>query len=268
MEDVLNDWKRFSLLEEETNRVTLDDDNPNALEVFLAAKFLTRRALNIEAIGRTLKPLWKIQNGFEIRDVGNHIILFVFDNDSDAERILATEPWTYDKHLILLSCYDGSGPIWSIRFHSVKFWVQLHGLPINRLNEKTAYEIGRSLGEVSSAAQVGELFGGDFLRIRVGVNVTRPLNRGRKVFLGKDGEVWVTFRYEKMPNFCYWCGMVSHEAKECSVWLSSKGSLSLNQQEYGAWLRADPFSVGKKSFMFVSGTRGDFGGIDGMARSS
>ena len=74
---------------------------------------------------------------------------------------------------------------------------------MNRLNEKTAYEIGKSLGEVSRAAQAGELIGGDFLRARVGVNVTRPLNRGRKVLLGKDGEVWVTFWYEKMPNFCY-----------------------------------------------------------------
>nr|POE60776.1 hypothetical protein CFP56_44135 [Quercus suber] len=56
--------------------------------------------------------------------------------------------------------------------------------------------------------------------------------------------------------------MVSHDAKECSVWLSSKGSLPLDQQEYGPWLRADPFSVGKKSFVFVPGTGGDFGGKD------
>lgn len=96
MEDVLNDWKRFSLLEEETNKVTLDEENPENKEVILAAMFLTRRALNIEAVGRTLKPLWKTRNGFEIRDVGNHVILFVFDNENEAERILATELWTYD----------------------------------------------------------------------------------------------------------------------------------------------------------------------------
>ena len=131
MEDVLNDWKRFSLLEEETNKVTLDEENPENKEVILAAKFLTRRALNIEAVGRTLKPLWKTRNGFEIRDVGNHILLFVFDNENEAERILVIEPWTYDKHLILLTCYDDSSPIRSIRFHTVKFWVQLHGLPVN-----------------------------------------------------------------------------------------------------------------------------------------
>ena len=56
--------------------------------------------------------------------------------------------------------------------------------------------------------------------------------------------------------------MVSHDAKECSVWLSSKGSLSLDQQEYGPWLQADPFSIWKNSFMFVPSIGGDFGGED------
>ena len=117
MEEILDDWKRFSLLEEENSKVTLDDENQGSTEVILAGKFMTRRALSIEAIGRTLKPLWRTRNGFEIRDVGNHILLFVFDNETEAERVLATEPWTYDKHLIILSRYDGSCPIQNIRFH-------------------------------------------------------------------------------------------------------------------------------------------------------
>lgn len=103
--------------------------------------------------------------------------------------------------------------------------------------------------------------------IRVGINVTRPRSIGRKVLLGKDCEVWVTFKYEKMPSFCYWCGLVSHDAKECSFWLSSKGSLSLDQQWYSAWLRADPFSARKKSFVFVPSIGRDFGGEDNPVRN-
>ena len=227
---------------------------------------MTRRALNIEAIGRTLKPLWKTQNGFEMRDVGNHIILFVFSNGNEADRIIATEPWSYDKNLIILSRYDGVCPIQNGRFHTVNFWVQIHGLPVSRLNVKNAYGVGETLGAVSKAFHAGELIGGNFLRVRVGVNVSLPLNRGRKVLLGTDEEVWVSFKYEKMPNFCYWCGMVSHDAKECSIWLASKASLPLDQQEYGSWLRADPFSVGKKSFLFIPGSGGDFGGTDNTGR--
>lgn len=32
------------------------------------------------------------------------------------------------------------------------------------------------------------------------------------------------------------CGKVSNFDKECDVWLASKGTLSLDNQEYGAWL--------------------------------
>ena len=42
--------------------------------------------------------------------------------------------------------------------------------------------------------------------------------------LDKDTETWVSFKYEKLTNFCYWCGMVSHDEKECKKWLARKGS--------------------------------------------
>ena len=178
-------------MEEENSKVTLDEETHAAKEVILVGKFMTRRAFSIEVVGRTLKLLWKTRNGFKIRDVGNHVLFFVFDDENEAERVLATEPWTYDKHLIIFSHYDGSCPIQNIRFHIVKFWVQIHGLPVNKLNERIAYGIGNNIGEVSRASQFGEVIGGNFLRIRVGINVTRPLSRGHKVLLGNDREVWV-----------------------------------------------------------------------------
>lgn len=48
----------------------------------------------------------------------------------------------------------------------------------------------------------------------------------------------MAFKYEKLPNFCYWCGLVSHDEKDCEHWLSSKGTLPIESQEFGAWLRA------------------------------
>lgn len=245
----------------------LDDGLPPNKEFIIAAKFMTRRALSIDAIGRTFKPLWKTRNGFQIRDVGNHIMLFVFDNESEADRVIALEPWSYDKHLVILTRYDRSCPIRSIKFHTVSFWVQIHGLPLNRLNEGTAYDIGRSLGVVSRAEQKGDLIGGDFLRVRVSVNVSKPLSRGRKVLIGQGKEEWVSFKYEKLPNFCYWCGLVSHDVKECSIWLASKGALATNQQGYGPWLRAYPYSTGKKILCVCLGMGNDFRGDDIPAKS-
>ena len=58
----------------------------------VAVKFFTHTALNMEAIARTFKPLWHTKLGFEVKDVGNHIVLFVFGDEVDTERVLMGEP--------------------------------------------------------------------------------------------------------------------------------------------------------------------------------
>ena len=42
----------------------------------------------MEAIARTFKPLWCTKRGFEVKDMENHIVLFVFAKESDADRVL------------------------------------------------------------------------------------------------------------------------------------------------------------------------------------
>ena len=58
--------------------VNLDRNSSSTDEFVLAAKFLTKRVLNVEATGRTFKPLWNTRRDFMIRDVGNQVILFLF----------------------------------------------------------------------------------------------------------------------------------------------------------------------------------------------
>ena len=54
----------------------------------IAAKFFTRRALNMEAIARTFKSVWRTKKGFEVKDMGNHVVLFIFKDAVDAERVI------------------------------------------------------------------------------------------------------------------------------------------------------------------------------------
>ena len=223
------------MIGEEGERLRLKNSNfSKNNEHILAARFMTRRALNVEAVGRTFKPLQRSRRDFEIREAGDHVLLFVFELEADAERVLVAEPWSFDKHVVLFQRYDYSIPTKNLRFMLMKFCVQIHGLPINMLNSETALELGKKIGNVSSAEHLNEIIGGDFLQVRVEVDVTKPLCRGRRVALNDNDEVWVCFKYEKLANFCYWCGKVSHTEKKCDIWLASKGSLSSDQQGYGA----------------------------------
>ena len=214
MDQILEGCSKLSLLDKEGERVRLERKQQSSIsnKVVLAAKFLNRRVLNVDAIGRTYRAIWRTRKSFNIRQ--------------DAKRVLNNEPWSFDKHLVLFRCLEGSQNIRSLQFTSTQFWVQLHGLPVDRLGIPTAIQIGKTIGVTLSYGCEAEMIAGDFLRIRVEVDVLKPLCRGRKVF-DNEVEVWVAFRYKKLPNFCYWCGMVCHDDKDCDLWLSSKGSLPL-----------------------------------------
>ena len=61
-------------------------------EFILAAKFFTKRALNIEAIAKTFTPLWRSKNGFRIKKESDHVVLFSFDKKSEMEKVMEAEP--------------------------------------------------------------------------------------------------------------------------------------------------------------------------------
>ena len=100
----------------------------------------------MEAIGRTLKLLWRDKKDFKVREAGDHVLLFVFELEADAEQVLANEPWTFNKHATLLQRFDGSTPPRYLRFTKLKFWVQIYDLPMRMLDPKMATKLGESLG--------------------------------------------------------------------------------------------------------------------------
>ena len=263
MEEILNYWKKLSLTDVEGKKISLSKSrNWNNKEYVLAARFFTRRALNVEAVGRTFKTLWRSRQEFTIWEACDHVLLFVFELETDAERVLANEPWSFDKHVVLFQQFDASVPTRSLWFTKMKFWVQIHGLPTRMLDFETAYELGETIGPVLPSENVKELIGRDFLRVRVEVDVSRLLCRGRKVVLENDKEIWVSFKYEKLPNFCYWCDMVSHVDEECEIWLANKGKTPAAQQEYGAWLHSLPYNPGRTPYTMMPGMGDGFGGLD------
>ena len=97
------------------------------------------------------------------------------------------------------------------------------------------------------------------------VDVSKPLCRGRKIYWDKD-EGWAAFMYERLSKICYWCGSVSHDDKDCSLWLRSKGTLTVAEQQFGLWIRAPLYNPAKKSFVEVKGYEHvNSGATDGFA---
>ena len=76
----------------------------------------------MEIIAKTFTPLWRARNGFKIQSFGDHKILFTFDNKEDVDRILEGEPWSFDKHLVVMSRYENESSLEDIQFEKTKLW--------------------------------------------------------------------------------------------------------------------------------------------------
>ena len=87
MESMSAIWKKLSLTDSEGSKHSMKDE-PIMGDYLLATKFYTRRVLNMEAIEKTFKLVWRTRKGFEVRDMGNHLVLFSFSDESDVAKVM------------------------------------------------------------------------------------------------------------------------------------------------------------------------------------
>ncbi|KAF4347794.1 hypothetical protein G4B88_003297 [Cannabis sativa] len=68
---------------------------------------------------------------------------------------------------------------------------------------------------------------GPYLRVRIELDVTQPLPRGTGFhFHGMAVPVWLAFRFENVPDFCHYCGRLSHIVNHCHEFLAKCDSSS------------------------------------------
>ena len=85
------------------------------------------------------------------------------------------------------------------------------------------------------------------------VDVTSPLCRGRVITLPNGKQHWTKFRYEHLPSICYWCGCLDHNDRDCNLWIQSNGSLKMDQQQFGSFLRASPYESFGRDMIYMLG---------------
>ncbi|XVF00471.1 hypothetical protein REPUB_Repub04eG0004000 [Reevesia pubescens] len=119
-------------------------------------------------------------------------------------------------------------------------WIQIHGIPMGLMLEKIGTIIGHALGDVLEVVTSDSLLGWEkYLRVRVMINVTKPLNRGTWLTIGNGEQVLVLFKYECITAFYFICEIRDHHESEYRVAVQKKSVGGTVMQEYGTWLIAD-----------------------------
>ena len=100
MEAITNKWANLKLSEKEGSEVDLA--LPRVDQGFvLARKFCTKWRVNLEAIGRAPRSMWRTKKDFEVSDTGENRVLLLFQEKDDLDRVLLQGPRSFDKYILL-----------------------------------------------------------------------------------------------------------------------------------------------------------------------
>ena len=154
---------------------------------------------------------------------------------------------------MVLTRYDKDTTLKASELKMVPFWIQIYDIPLRLRHKAIAEQICQPLGAILATNELMEYDSGSFIRVRVMLDISQPLCRGRLITLEDGKKHWVSFKYERLPNLCYWCSCLTHGDRDCATWLESEGNLNFDEQQFGAWLRAPPFNSVRKKVVSVPG---------------
>lgn len=82
------------------------------------------------------------------------------------------------------------------------------------------------------------------------LEVQNPLRRGIFVSTDNQRKVWLPFKYERLPSFCFGCGCMGHSLKECVTVSESIKEQCEDDLPYSLALKAESNLMGRETMKF------------------
>lgn len=228
------------------------------------AKVLSDRPIRAEVIEATLGKIWCPSKGVECRDLGENHFLITLLQVSGKRRALDDGPWMVGRNLVVVVDFDGAKTIDEVVFSSIHIWVRITKMPLGLMTRAAGEVIGELIGKVVEvdAEEDGSAVG-KFMRIKIRLDITKPLMRGVTIDVGDGDDVkplWCPLCYEFLPDFCYTCGIIGHTDRVCDK--------KLEKGEVQQFSRALRFIPEKKQVSSSSSIRSGEKFVPGFRKSS
>ncbi|KAL4340688.1 hypothetical protein GQ457_08G033290 [Hibiscus cannabinus] len=235
--ELVYSMENLQFTEAETESVVLETPCEAGDSVlWLVGSVISSKAVDGDSVCRIFRYVWKSKNITEILELRPNFFLIKPVDATAKDMILKRRPWVVHEDLFSIEAYNPEWGAVDFDFMNMVIWVRVYQLPLRAMNCTMGLQLGGTIGRaigVDHRVEGGNL--GEFLRIRVSIDITKPLRRCILLGNGQGKKPSpCPLKYERLPRFCYHCGLLGHDLAAC---LAKPPDLDIRKLQYGSWLR-------------------------------
>lgn len=220
---VLHEYANLSIDDEEEGGLVIqeipEDTQIIDYTLCLVGSFVNQKKVNFGAMMDTLSSIWRPVKGVFMEETNTpNVFLFRFFHKLDMQRVMDDGPWTFNQHALLVKRLEDTDQLSSIQLTDLYIWVQVYDLPIGFRSEHILKSVGDYVGTYrASDTKNFQSFSRNYLRIQVAIDVRKPLKSKMRIKKKGGDWLWINFKYERLPSFCFFCGKIGHAERFCEL---------------------------------------------------
>ncbi|KAL9281376.1 unnamed protein product [Arabidopsis thaliana] len=180
----------------------------------LLGRILNPQTQSVERAILELPYQWGLGTQVHGRILDDRCFQVRFRSEIDLLNGIRRAPWVFNEWFIALQRWEDFPTEDFLTFIDV--WVQIKGIPLPYVSERTVEIIASTLGEVvamdfneETTSQI------TFIRVKVRMDFTEPLRFFRRVRFASRERAMIGFEYEKLQRVCTNCCRVNHQVSHC-----------------------------------------------------
>lgn len=159
---------------------------------------------------------WDADPRTSIRSVAKNSFLIEFYDPVDLQTASQRGPWTFKGDLVALKTVSSNEDINPAEVRHAQIWVQLFHIPLNAFTDEGLIMVAKEVGVPVSAPIEGFVSGKRFYKVKVTLDLSKPIKDKVKVTHPTLGELIIFCVFEKVSRICVFCGHLGHVLGTCA----------------------------------------------------
>lgn len=185
-------------------------------ELCLLVRVCTDRLVFDSQFEQQMRRLWNVNPQTVFSQIDKGLFLVELTTPKEVELIQNKGPWFYKNDLLAITTCQSSDQLTMKHVEKGELWVQFHNAPLEAMNEEGFSIIMGPVGLELSDPVVVKTGGKKFFRIKLQVDLGKPLKDKVRVKHPVLGEIMVYVVYERIARVCRFCGEIGHELNGCA----------------------------------------------------